>query len=74
MAGLGFAQEAAMIVLPMAPFLVDSDLTPVAEKAGDLVDGLTTWQPAVTTTGVQQPASITIEANGFEAAYDQFNR
>jgi hypothetical protein len=74
MAGLGFSQEAAMVVMPMAPFLVGSDLTPLEERMDDVSAGLTNWRPKVTQTGVRAPEVVSIEANGYEAAFDQWNR
>lgn len=63
-----------MVVMPMAPFLVDSDLGPLEEKMEAVAQGLTDWQPETNSTGIYRPPNINIEANGFEAAFDQFNR
>ena len=63
-----------MVSFPIAPFLVDSDLTPISEKAADFADGLTAWQPSATETGLNEPPKVRIEANGYEAALDQMNR
>ena len=46
--GLGFDQDAAMVVFPIDPFLVGSDLTPVADRFQEFVDGSTTWRSQAT--------------------------
>lgn len=74
MAGLGFSQEAPMVVMPMPIFLVGSDLAPLEERMDEVAGGLTDWQPEVNTLGVHRPPDVSIEANGYEAAFDQFNR
>ncbi|MBT6273009.1 MAG: hypothetical protein HOI95_02615 [Chromatiales bacterium] len=63
-----------MIVLPMAPFLVDSDLTPVGENIEGIVSGLTQWRPSTTETGIHRPALVPVDGNNYESAYDLFNR
>ena len=73
-AGLGFDQDASMVVFPIDLFLVDSDLSPVDKRFDEIIDGLTEWSPAASETGVMVPPAITVEANGFEAAFDQINR
>lgn len=74
LAGLGFDQDASMVIFPIDPFLVGSDLTPVEQAVGQFSEGLTEWQPAAQETGVRQPPMVSVEANGYEAAYDQMNR
>ena len=73
-AGLGFAQDASMVIFPIAPFLVDSDISPVARYVMKFAAGLTDWQPATKETGISTPPKLRVEANGFEAAYDKMNR
>ena len=63
-----------MLVLPMAPFLVDSDLGPLAERIEEVITGLTQWQPVAGDIGVHRPAPILIDANNYETAFHQFNR
>lgn len=74
MAGLGFDQDVAMVVFPIDPFLVESDIAPVGRDAGKFADGLTEWRPAATETGLIQPPKVRIEANGYEAALEKMNR
>ncbi len=73
-AGLGFDQDAPMVVFPIAQFLVGSDITPVRDSFDRFVDGLVKWQPRARETGIQQPQKLRIEANGYEAALDKMNR
>ncbi|MCP5153125.1 MAG: hypothetical protein H6983_03100 [Ectothiorhodospiraceae bacterium] len=73
LAGLGFDQDAPMVVFPIAPFLVDSDLEPVRARLDEVEAGLTAWKPASDRLGVQTPPPVTVEANGYEAAYDRVN-
>ena len=72
--GLGFDQDASMVVFPIDPFLVGSDLTPVENAIDKFSEGLTDWRSATTETGLRQPSKVRIEANGYEAAYDKMNR
>ncbi len=74
MSGLGFDQDASMVVFPIDPFLVGSDLTPIEQAIDKFSEGLTDWQAAAVETGVTHPPKLRIEANGYEAAYDQMNR
>ena len=74
MAGLGFDQDVSMVVFPIDPFLVDSDISPIGEALQDFADGLTTWKPAANEIGVKSPPLVAIEANGYEAAVDKMNR
>jgi len=73
-AGLGFDQDAPMVVFPIAQFLVGSDISPVRDSFDRFVEGLLKWQPRARETGVQQPQKLRIEANGYEAALDKMNR
>ena len=63
-----------MVTFPIDPFLVGSDIKPVADKFGSFVDGLTGWKARAKETGVRNPTKLSIEANGFEAALDKMNR
>lgn len=73
-AGLGFDADAPMVTFPISPFLVGSDLTPIEEGCARFVEGLTDWQPRAEQTGLRQPPKLKVEANGFEAAFDQVNQ
>ena len=72
--GLGFGQDASMVVFPIDPFLVGSDLTLIECAIGKFSEGLTDWRSATTETGLQEPSKMRIEANGYEAALDKMNR
>ena len=74
MAGLGFDQDASMVVFPIDPFLVGSDLSPIEQAIDKFSDGLTRWKAATDETGLRQPPKVRIEANGYEAAFDKMNR
>ncbi len=63
-----------MVVFPIDPFLVGSDLTPIEQAIDKFGEGLTDWKAAATETGVTDPPKLRIEANGYEAAFDQMNR
>ena len=63
-----------MVVMPMPIFLVGSDLAPLEQRMDQVSAGLTAWQPTIKDTGVQTPPPVTIDANGYESAFDQFNR
>lgn len=62
-----------MVTLPIEPFLVGSDLTPVREKLAAFLDGLTTWTPRTTRTGIQHPPPLEVEASSREAAEEQMH-
>jgi len=73
-AGMGLPREAAMVTLPIGPFLVESDLTPVDNAIDKFVAGLTTWEPAVTETGVTAPPNIQVEGANRDDAIAKFNQ
>ena len=74
MAGIGFDQDVSMVTFPIDTFLVGSDISPIGEALQNFVDGLTTWRPASSETGLKSPPRVPIEANGYEAAVDKMNR
>lgn len=74
LAGLGFDQDGSMVVFPIAPFLVGSDIAPVRDSFDRFVDGLVKWQPRSNETGMREPPKLQVEANGYEAALDKMNR
>ncbi|MFT5389907.1 MAG: hypothetical protein ACI8PT_000087 [Gammaproteobacteria bacterium] len=74
LAGLGFDQDAPMVTFPIDPFLVDSDLAPIAAGADRFVEGLLNWSPRAQSLGMVTPPKVAIEANGFEAALDKLNQ
>ena len=73
-AGLGFDADAPMVTFPIAPFLVGSDLGPIEDGCSRFVEGLTEWRPRADETGLRQPPKVAVQANGFEAAFDQINQ
>jgi len=73
-AGLGFDQDAPMVVFPIAPFLVGGDIAPVRDSFDRFIDGLIKWQPRARETGMRRPPKLQVEANGYEAALDKMNR
>ena len=63
-----------MVTLPIEPFLVGSDLTPVQEKLPAFADGLISWEARAKHTGIQRPSMVRIEARDYEAALDEMQR
>lgn len=63
-----------MVVFPIDPFLVDSDLSPIEARFGEFVEGLTDWQPAASETGIRTPPAMEVDANDYLSAFDQANR
>jgi hypothetical protein len=74
LAGLGFDQDASMVIFPIDPFLVGSDLALIEQGIDRFSKGLTDWQASTNETGVKTSPKVAIEANGYEAAYDKMNR
>jgi hypothetical protein len=72
-ASVGFPSEASMVVYPERLFLPGSDLEPINEKMGELVDGLTEWEPTIQETGVYSPDKITITAKDRKEAVERMN-
>ena len=66
--------DVSMVIFPIAPFLVGSDIAPVRDSFDRFIDGLIKWQPRATETGPRQPPKLRVEANGYEAALDKMNR
>lgn len=73
-AGLGFDSDASMVTFPIDPFLVGSELAAIEQGCGRFVEGLIDWTPRAETKGVRCPPKIALEANGYEAAFDQVNQ
>ncbi len=67
-AGLGFPPEMAKVEVPMALFLPESDLAPIAQNLDNVVAGLTRWQPQVTVKSVIKPPPVRVEARTYEEA------
>ena len=44
-AGLGFAADIACVTFPVQQFMLESDMTPLAENVDRFIAGLTKWQP-----------------------------
>jgi hypothetical protein len=71
--GQGLPPEAPWVVFEYPLFLVDSDLTPIKEKFGEIVDGLTKWQPKENKKGVFNKAPVEVSGNNYEDALAQAN-
>ena len=63
-----------MVVFPIDPFLVGSDISAIGNAFPRFIEGLTHWQPRSGDTGLNRPPPVAIQANGFEAALDRMNR
>jgi hypothetical protein len=71
---MGFPVEAPVVYeFPVEMFLPDSDLTPLNENFGKIVDGLTKWQPKVATKGLVKPDLVTIQGKDYQDAVDNMN-
>ena len=55
-------------VFPSEMFLVGSDLTPLAENFDAFLEGLTSWEPEMKTTGLVEPEMITVEGADYAEA------
>ena len=62
-----------MLSFPIEQFLVESDISPLQQRADEIAQALTTWTPRNTQKGTSSPASVAIEANGFEQALERMN-
>lgn len=60
-ASKGFGAEASQVLFASNMFLPGSDLSPLAEKFTELMDGLTTWEPETKQTGVRQAEMLRVE-------------
>lgn len=73
--GLGFPREIAMVVFPVAQFLIESDITPVRQNIDKFIEALTRWEPTVKgRTVTVKPPMINIEGKGYEEAFTNMNR
>ena len=54
-------------------FLVDSDLSPIREKIGEIIHALTKWQPQNTQTGVFNKATVEVTGADYEDAFSRAN-
>ena len=55
-------------------FLQGSDLTPLEEHFDDLVNGLITWEPSFTGTGVTESSMVSVEATDYQEAFEKINK
>ena len=73
-AGFGFPVEAPVFFeFPNAMGLEGSDLTPIAENLEQIVAGLTSWQPKITTTGFYPAPLVSVEGDDYPSAYTNLN-
>jgi hypothetical protein len=66
--GQGLPPEAPWVVFEYPLFLVDSDLTPIKEKIGEIMDRLTKWQPQNNKKGVFNKAPVEVSGSNYEDA------
>lgn len=66
--GQGLPPEAPWVVFDYPLFLVDSDLTPIKEKFGEIVDRLTKWKPSLNKKGVLNKEPVKISGRDQEEA------
>jgi hypothetical protein len=67
--GQGLPPEAPWVIFEYPLFLVDSDLSPIREKFGEIVDALTKWQPLNKKTGLFSKAAVEVRGRDYEAAF-----
>jgi hypothetical protein len=66
--GQGLPPEAPWVVFEYPLFLVDSDLSPIREKFGEIVDALTRWQPINKKTGLFSKSAVEVRGRDYEDA------
>jgi len=71
--GQGLPPEAPWVVFDFPLFLVDSDLTPIREKYGEIVNALTKWRPKNNKIGVINKAPIELAGSDAEEAFAKAN-
>ena len=71
--GQGLPPEAPCVVFDYPLFLVHSDLSPIREKFGEIVDALTKWQPKNTTKGVIHKSPVEVTGRDHEDALAKAN-
>jgi hypothetical protein len=71
--GQGLPPEAPWVVFDFPLFLVDSDLTPIKEKYGEIVNALTKWQPKNNRKGVINKSPVEVTGNDYEDALAKAN-
>ncbi len=71
---MGFPAEAP-VTYQFTPnmFLAGSDLAPISQNIGKIIDALTKWQPKVTKKGLIKPAMITVQGKDYQDALDKMN-
>ena len=71
--GIGFPKEMAMVVLPEALFMVNSDLTPIRQNIDKFVDGLTKWAPVTKKKGIAAISKMKVQGSDYQDAVDKMN-
>ena len=69
--GIGLAPDTAMVTFPVATFLPDADLSPLAARKSEFYEALTQW----TTGKLRAPAGrmLSVEAENYEGALAKAN-
>ncbi|MBI4334679.1 MAG: hypothetical protein HY673_25780 [Chloroflexi bacterium] len=73
-AGMGFPAEApVMLEFPHEVFLPGSDLTPIEQNIGRIIDGLTRWAPEAKQTGAVTTSKVAVSGEDYQQAVDNMN-
>ncbi len=72
-AGLGFSAEAPQVTFGADLFWPGSGLGPVSEKAGEIVSGLTRWQPRVREKCTLTPSPIKVQGADYDNLVHNIN-
>ena len=67
--GQGLPPEAPCVVFEYPLFLVGSDLTPLRQRIGEVIDRLTSWEPERKTTGTITRKPVTVAGKDHEEAF-----
>jgi len=73
LSGMGFDQDASMVVFPVDVFVTESDISPVEKRQDEFVSGLIDWKPAAQEIGMRNAPMITIEGDDYEDAFIKAN-
>jgi hypothetical protein len=71
--GQGLPPDVPWVVFDFPLFLVDSDLTPIKEKLGEIVDALTKWKPKNNQKGIFNKAPVEVTGINYEEALSKAN-
>jgi hypothetical protein len=66
--GQGLPPEAPWVVFDLPLFLVNSDLTPIKAKLGEIVHALTKWQPQNNKKGIIRKSPVEVSGKNYEEA------